>query len=84
MNVITSLDRLTFDTEIMAEQACIRGMRNPVSVIVNLTANGLSPSETIADYPYLEPEDIRQAFRYAAWLTQERVISWQPTIALIT
>ncbi len=81
MTVLTGLDRITFDTEIMAGQACIRGMRMPVSVIVNLIANGLSPSEIIADYPYLEPEDIQQALRYAAWLTQERVISWQPIIA---
>lgn len=35
MTVLTGLDRITFDTEIMEGQACIRGMRMPVSVIVN-------------------------------------------------
>ena len=78
MTILTGLDRITFDPEIMAGQACIRGMRMPVSVIVNLIANDLSPSEIIADYPYLELEDIQQSLRYAAWLTQERVIFWQP------
>ena len=69
MNVITGLDRITFDPEIMAGQACIRGMRMPVSIVINMIANGLSPSEIIADYPHLELEDIQQALRYAAWLT---------------
>ena len=29
--------------------------------------------EVLADYPDLEPEDIRQALRYAAWLAQEQI-----------
>lgn len=62
MTVLTGLDRITFDSEIMTGKACIRGMWIPVSII-NLVANGLSTSEIIADYPYLEPEDIRQALR---------------------
>ena len=74
MKTLTGLDRITFDPQIMAGQACIRGMRIPVSVIINLLANGLSASEIIEDYPYLEIEDIQQALKYAAWLTQERII----------
>jgi len=71
---LTGLDRITFDPQIMAGQPCIRGMRIPISVIINLIANGLSITEIINDYPYLEPEDIQQSLKYAAWLTQERVI----------
>jgi len=37
-----SLKRITFDMNIMGGQACIRGMRVPVSLIVNLVANGMS------------------------------------------
>jgi uncharacterized protein (DUF433 family) len=66
-------DRITFDRNIMAGQACIRGMRVPVSLVLNLVANGKTGAEIIADYPYLELEDIRQSLQYAAWLTQERV-----------
>jgi uncharacterized protein (DUF433 family) len=66
-------DRITFDRNIMAGQACIRGMRVPVSLILNLVANGKTTTEIIADYPYLEQDDIRQSLQYAAWLTQERV-----------
>jgi uncharacterized protein (DUF433 family) len=72
--MLKQLDRITFDPKIIAGQACIRGMRVPVSLIVNLVANGKTTEEIIEDYPYLEPEDIRQSLLYAAWLTQEKVI----------
>ncbi|MBD2447714.1 DUF433 domain-containing protein [Nostoc sp. FACHB-152] len=67
------LDRITFDSMIMGGQACIRGMRIPVSLVVNLVANGKPVEEILEEYPDLEPEDIRQSLLYAAWLTQERV-----------
>lgn len=66
-------DRITFNPEVMGGRACIRGMRITVSLIVNLVANGMSPDEIIRDYPYLESDDIRQALRYAAWLTEETI-----------
>ncbi len=72
-----NLDRITFDPKIMTGKACIRGMRVPVSLVVNLLANGKTTAEIIADYPYLEPEDIRQSLLYAAWLTEERAIPIQ-------
>ncbi|MGB0563810.1 MAG: DUF433 domain-containing protein [Spirulinaceae cyanobacterium] len=65
--------RITFDPQIMAGQACIRGMRVPVSLVVKLVANNRSVAEIIADYPYLEPEDIQEALLYAAWLATEQV-----------
>jgi uncharacterized protein (DUF433 family) len=70
-----TLDRITFDPQIMGGRACIRGMRIPVSVIVGQVAYGATVDEILADYPDLEPEDIRQALGYAAWLTQEEVYS---------
>lgn len=66
-------DRITFDPNVMGGRACIRGMRLTVSLILNLVANGMSEQEIIADYPYLEPQDIRQALTYAAWLAEESV-----------
>ena len=67
------LDRITFSPTIMGGRACIRNMRVPVSLVLNLIANGMTTSEIIDAYPYLEPEDIRQALRYAAWLAEESV-----------
>jgi uncharacterized protein (DUF433 family) len=66
-------DRITFDPNVMGGRACIRGMRITVSLVVNLVANGMTTEEVIEAYPYLEREDIRQALRYAAWLTEETV-----------
>lgn len=67
------LDRITFCPDIMSGQACIRGMRIPVSLIVNLTAHSMSFEGIMAEYPDLEKEDIRQALHYASWLSREKI-----------
>ena len=66
-------DRITFDPKVLGGRACIRGMRIPVSVIVSQVAHGASQEEILKDYPDLEPEDVRQAMEYAAWLASEEV-----------
>ncbi len=66
-------DRITFDPNMMGGRACIRGMRVTVSLVVNLVANGMQEKEIIEAYPYLQPDDIRQALQYAAWLAEETV-----------
>lgn len=75
---MVKFDRITFDPNIMGGRACIRGMRVTVSLIVNLVANGMTAEEIIEAYPYLEPDDIRQALQYAAWLTEEVVHTLEP------
>lgn len=66
------LDRITQDPQIMGGKACIRGMRVTVGMIVGQIGAGHSVDEILADYPYLEREDILQALRYAAWRAEER------------
>ena len=68
-----TFDRITFDPAIMGGRACIRGMRITVALVLNLVANGQSPDEIIADYPYLQVEDLQQSLQYAAWLADESV-----------
>jgi uncharacterized protein (DUF433 family) len=72
------IDRITFDPNVMGGRACIRGMRITVALIVNLVANGMSIDEIVDAYPYLEPEDVWQALRYAAWLAEETVHVMDP------
>jgi uncharacterized protein (DUF433 family) len=74
-------DRITFDPNVMGGRACIRGIRLTVSVLLNLVANGMSEREIIADYPYLEAQDIRQALAYAAWLAEESI--YTPELAAV-
>ncbi len=67
-----TLDRITQDPAVMAGRACIRGMRVTVGMIVGQIGAGRVIDELLADYPYLEREDVLQALRYAAWRAEER------------
>jgi uncharacterized protein (DUF433 family) len=64
-------DRITFDPNILGSKACIRGMRISVSLVINLVASGMSVQEIMDEYPDLEPHDVEQALRYAAWAVEE-------------
>jgi uncharacterized protein (DUF433 family) len=55
----------------MGGKPCLRGLRVTVGTVVGLVASGHSEAEILAAYPYLEPEDIRQALAYAAWRVEE-------------
>jgi uncharacterized protein (DUF433 family) len=68
------LNRITQDPAVMGGKACIRGMRVTVGMIVGQIAAGQSVDDILADYPYLEREDITQALRYAAWRMEEREV----------
>ena len=67
-------DRITIDPKVFGGKACIRGLRFPVSKILDLLAAGMSSEEILSDYPYLEKEDIVQAVKYAAWVLQEETV----------
>jgi uncharacterized protein (DUF433 family) len=66
-------DRITFDPKILGGRACVRGLRIPVSLLVGQVAHGASQEEILKDYPDLEPDDLRQAMEYAAWLAKEEI-----------
>ncbi len=72
--MMKSLDRITFNPEVMGGKPCIRGMRVTVGTIVGLLAQGYSPEKILLAYPYLELDDIYQALAYAAWRTQEQEV----------
>lgn len=67
-------DRITFDPEVMGGRACIRGMRMTVATIVDQIAEDATIDDVLAEYPYLEREDVRQALSYAAWLARDEVV----------
>jgi len=73
-----NLTRITFNPQVMGGKPCIRGMRVTVGTIVGLVASGKTVDEVLADYPYLEREDILEALSYAAWRAEEREV---PTTA---
>jgi len=72
---MAQLDRITQDPGVMGGKACIRGMRVTVGMLVGQIGAGHSIEAILAEYPYLEREDILQALRYAAWLAEEREVT---------
>jgi uncharacterized protein (DUF433 family) len=59
------LDRITIDSNICHGKACIRNMRWPVEVIIDLIASGMSFKEILTDHPELEKDDIVAALAFA-------------------
>lgn len=66
-----TLDRIVLNPEIMGGKPCIKGLRMTVGTIIGLLASGISNSEILQMYPYLQQEDIMQALSYAAWRSEE-------------
>jgi uncharacterized protein (DUF433 family) len=60
------MDRITFNPDQCGGRPCIRGMRIRVKDVLDLLAAGVSEREILADYPYLEPKDIRACLAFAA------------------
>ncbi len=67
---MSELRRITVDPAVMGGKPCIRGMRVTVGMILESIAAGRTNSGLLADFPYLEAEDIREALSYAASLAQ--------------
>lgn len=62
----TRLDRITVDPDVFGGRPCIRGLRVRVKDILDLLAAGAGRDEILADFPYLEDDDIAAALEYAA------------------
>ncbi len=60
------LDRITINPNQCGGRPCIRGMRIRVVDVLGLLAAGQTRDEIVADYPYLEAEDIAACLTYAA------------------
>jgi uncharacterized protein (DUF433 family) len=58
----------------MGGRPCIRGTRVTFGAIVGQIGAGQTIEDVLADYPYLEREDIYAALRYAAWRAEEREV----------
>jgi uncharacterized protein (DUF433 family) len=64
------LDRITIDPDICHGKPCVRGLRYPVDMILELLSSGMTHAEILADYDDLESDDILAVLAYAARLTQ--------------
>lgn len=65
------LDRIVTDSKICHGQACVKGTRIPVYVVLEALAAGMSVEQIIGDYPPLTSEDVRACVYYASLVTRE-------------
>ena len=68
------LERISTNPSICHGKPCIRGLRYPVDVILDLLSAGMTSEEILADYDDLEPEDILAVLAYAARLSKVKRI----------
>ena len=68
------LTRITADPHVCNGQPCVRGLRITVALVLKYLAAGRTPAQLVEEFPELEPEDIAECLRYAAWLASGRTI----------
>ena len=67
-------ERITIDPEVCHGKPCIRGMRWPVEVLLDLLGSGMSIEEILSDHPELEKEDIYASLNFAKRFLSARSI----------
>lgn len=66
------LSRITIDPAVCHGKPCIRGLRYPVEVMLELLSSGMSVDQILADYEDLEADDLRAVFAFAANLSRTK------------
>jgi uncharacterized protein (DUF433 family) len=59
------INRITIDPEICHGKPCIRNMRWPVEVIIDMLGSGMTLNEILDDHPELEKDDILACLNFA-------------------
>jgi uncharacterized protein (DUF433 family) len=72
-------DRITIDPTICHGKPCIRGLRYPVEMLLELLSLGASHESVLADYPDLEREDLLAALSFGARLARTRRVEFTVT-----
>ena len=74
---MTKFDRITSDPAILGGQPIIRGMRLTVRRAIESLALYPDWDDLRAEYPDLEPGDIRQALEFAANNLDDKIIPFE-------
>jgi len=67
-----AFERITVDPERMGGVPCIRDLRVTVSLVLGQLAGGRTVEQVLADYPYLERDDVLATLDYAAAVVDQR------------
>ena len=68
----TTLSRITIDPMVCHGKPCVRGLRYPVEMLLELLSSGMTHNEILADYEDLQSEDLLAVLAYATRLAQTR------------
>ncbi len=60
------LARITVDPNVCHGKPCVRGLRYPVEVLLDVLGSGMTWAEILDDFDDLEPDDLRAVLAYAA------------------
>ena len=72
------LQRVTINPEICHGKPCVRGLRYPVSMLLELLSSGMTLDEVLSDYKDLEREDLLAAMAYGARLSDAKRVILTP------
>ena len=73
------LERITIQPHLCHGKPCIRGLRYPVTMILELLSGGMSAESILVDYEDLEAEDISAALLWATRVSN--VVSFEHLIS---
>jgi uncharacterized protein (DUF433 family) len=68
----TLLSRITIDPAICHGKPCVRGLRYPVEVLLELLSSGMTLDEILDDFKDLEREDLLAVLAFAARLSRTK------------
>jgi uncharacterized protein (DUF433 family) len=68
----TQLSRITIDPAVCHGKPCVRGLRYPVEMLLELLSSGMTPDEILADYEDLQHEDLLAVLAFAARLSRTK------------
>jgi uncharacterized protein (DUF433 family) len=68
----TLLARITIDPTACHGKRCVRGLRYPVEMLLELLSSGMTVDEILADYEDLERDDLLAVLAFAARLARTR------------
>lgn len=69
-----AFERITSDSQRRGGVQCIRDFRVKVSTVLGRLAGGASVEEILAEFPYLDREDVAAALEFAAEVVNEHEV----------
>jgi uncharacterized protein (DUF433 family) len=73
MHYVNWSEHIEISPDLHHGDACIRGARIPVAVIIGSLADGMTVEEIMDSYPQLKPEDIQASLAYASEIMRQDV-----------